>query len=84
MTDQIASQIRKYRLSVGMSQVELADAVGVSRNTIANYESGKTRPSVSYLFKMARALGCSMANFIEDADPPKFHMCSCLDCDGGE
>ena len=40
-----------------MSQQELADAIGVTRQTIIAIESGKYCPSLPLAFKIARAFG---------------------------
>lgn len=37
-----ADRCRKARESVGLSQVELAERIGVSKNTVSNYETGAT------------------------------------------
>jgi len=38
----------------------LAEAVGLSLNSIARYRSGLTIPTVPNLYKIQQALGCSM------------------------
>lgn len=40
-----------------MTQVELADACGVTRQTIIALEAGKYSPSLELAFKLANALG---------------------------
>lgn len=40
------NQIKLYRMQHGMSQIELADLVGVRRETIGNIENGKYNPSL--------------------------------------
>jgi molybdate-binding protein/DNA-binding XRE family transcriptional regulator len=41
-----------------MSQQDLADAAGVSRQTISGIEAGVNSPSVALALRLARALGC--------------------------
>ena len=48
-------EIRKQR---GIKQEELADAMGVSRQTISSLENGRYNPSVILAIKLARY--CSM------------------------
>lgn len=58
-----------------MTVAQLAKRVGVSRNTITNYELGKTEPSASDLVHLADALGCRVVEFLgvaEVAPPPRF------------
>lgn len=40
-----------------MSQAELADRIGVTRQTIIAIEKGRYSPSLEVAFKIARALG---------------------------
>jgi transcriptional regulator with XRE-family HTH domain len=58
-----ADRIRKKRLRQKMTQQELADAVGLSREHIAVIESGKSIPKVSTLLKIAEALRCRVGYF---------------------
>lgn len=37
-----ADRLRKARETTGMTQREFADHVGISKNTVGNYEAGKT------------------------------------------
>jgi len=59
-TKLIGSEIRKQRIAVGVTVTHLAKSINVHRNTIANYELGKTDVSSSNLYKLAQVLGCSI------------------------
>ena len=48
------NRIRVVRAEVRMTQQQLADAVGVSRQTVNAVESGKFVPSTVLALKMAR------------------------------
>lgn len=48
------NRIRVARAEVRMTQQQLADAIGVSRQTINAIESGKFVPSTVLALKMAR------------------------------
>ena len=37
--------LQKLRIKRGLSQQDLANAIGVTRSSVANYESGNRRPS---------------------------------------
>lgn len=53
----IQNQIRTLRFARGeMTQQELADKVGVSRQTVNAIEGGKYSPSLEVAFLIARAL----------------------------
>jgi Zn-dependent peptidase ImmA (M78 family)/transcriptional regulator with XRE-family HTH domain len=74
MTDSIGARIRKQREAMRMAVGQLAARVGVSRNTITNYEAGKTEPGASDLVKLVNALGCSISDLMhgEIGPPPRF------------
>src|SRR5690606_3016408 len=57
----ISTRIRTARVRVGMSQADLATALGVSRSAVANWESAKGRvyPSTERLGELAMATGVS-------------------------
>lgn len=42
---EIGLRIKEMRKSLSITQQELADAIGLKRNTIANYEIGQVQPS---------------------------------------
>jgi putative transcriptional regulator len=63
--------LRKYRFELGeLSQQQLADMVGVSRQTIVSIERGDYAPSVKLALLLAEKLGTTVeALFIlEDID----------------
>jgi transcriptional regulator with XRE-family HTH domain len=47
--EEVGARLRLERLRIGLDQAELAQRVGVSRNTQGQYESGKTPPKADYL-----------------------------------
>jgi putative transcriptional regulator len=53
--DAIQNNIRRLRFDAGeMTQQELADAIGVSRQTIVAIEKGNYSPSLELAFRIAR------------------------------
>ena len=57
-TDEIGNQIRRLRFDRGeMTQADLAQLVGVTRQTIIALEAGKYVPSLTLAFKLARTFG---------------------------
>lgn len=71
----IGAAIRRHREAVGMTVVQLARHLGVSRNTLANYEGGRTEPTASELVRLADALGCSIQDLLGGPaapPPPRF------------
>ena len=60
---QYGELIRKRRSALGMNQAELAARVGVSRNTVAGWETNHSRPDLGTLPSLCRALGISLNAF---------------------
>jgi transcriptional regulator with XRE-family HTH domain len=52
-----AYQIARARIARGLTQTQLAERAGTSQSSIARLESGKGAPSLSYLTRVAHALG---------------------------
>lgn len=64
------NKIRVARAEVRMTQQQLADAAGVSRQTINAIESGKFVPSTVLALKMAKIFSKSVEEIfqLEDGD----------------
>jgi transcriptional regulator with XRE-family HTH domain len=56
----IARAIRTHREALGMTQGELAAAVGVDQRQIRRYEAGETQPAFSVAVAIAKALRVSL------------------------
>lgn len=57
----IANDIRRLRFERGeMTQQALADACGVTRQTIIALEAGKYAPSLELAFRIARTFGAGV------------------------
>ena len=55
---EVTNNIRRLRFENGeMTQQQLADAAGVTRQTILAIEGGKYSPSLTLAFKIARTFG---------------------------
>lgn len=64
------NRIKVARAKQGLTQQQLAEAAGVSRQTINAIESGKFVPSTVLALKMARIFGCKVEEIfqLEDED----------------
>ena len=51
----LTNTIRDLRTERGLTQADLADAVGVTRQTVIAIEQGKYSPSLEMAFQIARA-----------------------------
>jgi putative transcriptional regulator len=57
-TTNVTNEIRRFRFANGeMTQAELADRVGVTRQTIIAIEQGRYSPSLEMAFQIARVFG---------------------------
>ncbi len=70
----IKNQVRRLRFENGeMTQQQLADKVGVTRQTIIAIEAGKYAPSLPLAFKIARTFGIRIEDVFqyegEDSQP---------------
>ncbi len=64
--DNIKNQVRRLRFENGeMTQQQLADKAGVTRQTIIAIESGKYCPSLTSAFRIARTFKLSVEDVFE-------------------
>lgn len=69
----IGSNIKKLRRLKGMTQTQLADALGLTFQQVQKYEKGTNRVAGSRMIDTMNALGCSITDLFEgllDADQP--------------
>lgn len=66
----VAGRLARLRAACGLTQAELAEAVGVSPSRISEYESGRRVPGAAALDRLCRALGASMSAFDGVSGPP--------------
>ena len=52
----IGKNIRRFRMGQRMTQDELARKLFVTRQTVSNYENGKSQPDIEMLEKIAAVL----------------------------
>ncbi len=67
----VGERIRRRRVLLGLTQDQLADALGISYQQIQKYETGANRVSAGRLFKIAQTLEIRTGWFFEgigDAD----------------
>ena len=55
----IGKNIRYLRESKGLTQDQLAEKLFVTRQTVSNYETGRTRPDVDMIVSIANVLRTS-------------------------
>ncbi len=52
----LKNRLKEYRTKAGLSQAQLADMVGVSRNTISSIETGQFNPTAKLALILCVAL----------------------------
>jgi len=68
MTSQhdVQNHVKRHRLQLdGMTQQQLADRVGVTRQTILSIERGRYNPSVGLALRLAEVFGVSVETLFE-------------------
>ena len=61
----VASRLRERRVVLGISQLKLAAALGLTFQQIHKYEQGKSRISAGRLYEFGKALGVPITFFFE-------------------
>ena len=62
---ELNTQIRKYRAGMKLSQEELAEKVYVTRQTISNWENGKSYPDIHSLLLLSSLFNVSLDQLIK-------------------
>ena len=62
---EIGNRIREERDKHGMSQEDLANAIFVSRQTVSNWETGKTYPDVQSLLLLSNLFGVTIDSLVK-------------------
>ncbi|MBQ7154451.1 MAG: helix-turn-helix transcriptional regulator [Synergistaceae bacterium] len=73
----LAANLRLQRKKAGLTQIELADKLGVSIATLRRWESGETAPTGTRIMELANLLKISPDEIIkegEDAKPGRISM----------
>jgi len=66
MAPPIANQIRRLRFEHGeMTQSDLAQRIGMTRQTVAAIEAGKYSPSLEAAFRIARVFGSGVEDVFQ-------------------
>lgn len=68
MVGEFKDRLRGLRLALGLSQSDVATAVGVATLTYLRWENGSYEPRLSDLKRLAQVLGVSVGNLAGDED----------------
>lgn len=72
-------RLKEIRESKKISQLKLANAIGVGRTTITNYETGVSSPDIDTIIKIAQYFDCSVdyllgRNYYEKLQPAQVEV----------
>lgn len=56
----LGAAVKHYRTSVGMSQAQAAELVGVTQSYVSRLESGEFGTSLSQALRLLRIVGCEV------------------------
>jgi len=62
------NRLEELRKQKGIRQEDLAQALGVSRQTVISLEKGKYNPSLALAFKLARYFAMPIEGIFDDSD----------------
>lgn len=63
--ENFAKQVKSYRLYNKLTQTELGQAIGVSKQSIINYEKGTSFPSGERLSKLSKLIGMEPTELLQ-------------------
>lgn len=55
---------RELRKEKGLTQVELAEKLDVSQNTISNWETGVSKPDIPMVDRIAKVFDCDVSEVV--------------------
>lgn len=61
----MGAKIRQLREQLGMSQRQLAAALGLDPSAVCLWENGKTVPTINNLYRLADVLGCDARDLLD-------------------
>lgn len=69
----LGEQIKKLRLAKNLSQVQLAHHLGVTKQSISNWENNNILPSIDMLKRIAQFFTCS-TDYLLELDTNKYFI----------
>lgn len=67
----LAEKILHLRTQQGLSQLELAERLGVSRQSVSKWETGQSVPDLDKLIKLADLFGISVDELVREGERPQ-------------
>ncbi|MBD5469166.1 MAG: helix-turn-helix transcriptional regulator [Lachnospiraceae bacterium] len=69
MNKLLAEKLRSARINRNFKQLDVAEFLGVKKNTISNWENGKANPDIDSLVKLCEFYNISCSSILEEAYP---------------
>lgn len=69
MNDKYGEQIKSYRISLGMTQHQVAAELDVTPGYISNVENGRTAMSLRLLIYYAKLMGITLDELVGNIEP---------------
>lgn len=73
------TNIASERTRLGLSQEQLGESLGVSRDVVSNWESGETVVRLPFALQMANLFRCSLDYLFCRTDDRLLHGCECTE-----
>ena len=70
----LSKRIHELRSGMGWSQVELARALNVSKQTVSNWENDNIQPSIDMLVRLAKVFGVTTDYLLGLEDAPRLDV----------
>lgn len=77
---QLNERIAQARKQAGLTQEQLGEALGVSRQAVSKWESGQANPDVNYIVEMCRLFGVSSDWLLLGKEGGGTEPVRCADC----
>ena len=68
MNIETANRLYEYRKSNNLSQEELAERIGVSRQAVSKWENGTSEPSTANLIALSKLYGISLDELVKGSE----------------
>ena len=64
----LETKVKEYREKLGMKQIELAERIGVRRETIVHLENGRYNPSLKMAMDIAKVFDTTVEDIFSFTD----------------
>ena len=68
MKNSLSERLKFYRKSLGLTQEQVASAIGVNRSTYTYYEKGSSSPNLASLMQLSSLFGVEYSDLIGEND----------------